>query len=113
MEKVNEHDCEFRFGDHGPKYFLRGPNLEWGVIVFRPGQELGPHKHAEVEETFYFEAGTPKMIVDGAEHRVAPGDVFRLEPGEAHNIVNDVDGDTRVIFIKCPYRPEDKIPLGE
>ena len=111
METVNEFDCEFRFGDHGPKYFLRGPRFEWGVIVFQPGQELGAHKHAEVEETFYFESGTPLMVVDGQEHRVTAGDVSRVEPGEAHNIVNDTDGDTRIIFIKCPYVPGDKIEV--
>jgi len=62
MERVNEHECEFRFGDHGPKYLLRGPRLEWGIIRFQPGQELGAHKHEEVEETFYFEEGTPLMV---------------------------------------------------
>ncbi len=111
MEKVNEHECEFRFGDHGPKYLMRGPKFEWGVIVLQPSQELGAHKHAEVEETFYFEAGTPLMVVDEGEYRVTPGDVFRLEPGEAHNIINDSNEDTRIIFIKCPYVPGDKIAI--
>ena len=111
MERVNEQQCAFRFGDHGPKYLLRGPKLEWGVLVFRPGQKLGAHKHAEVEETFYFESGTPLMVVAGVEYRVIPGDVFRLEPGEAHNIINDSDGDARIIFIKCPYLSQDKIAI--
>ena len=111
MEKVNEHECEFRFGDHGPKYLMRGPKFEWGVILFQPGQELGPHKHERVEETFYFESGTPLMMVDDTEYRVAEGDVFRLEPGEAHNIINDSDEDARIIFIKCPYLPNDKIAV--
>ncbi len=82
------------------------------MLVFQAGQELGAHKHAEVEETFYFESGTPLMVVDGQEHRVTAGDVFRLEPGEAHNIVNDTAADTRIIFIKCPYVPGDKIDVG-
>lgn len=111
MEQVNEHDLEFRHGDHGPKYLFRGPHHEWGVIVFKPGQSLGPHKHEQVEETFYFETGTPQMIVDGKSHRVRPGDVFKLSPGEAHDIINDGDSDTRLIFIKCPYVPSDKIDL--
>jgi len=85
MERVNEHECEFRFGDHGPKYLLRGPRLEWGIIRFQSGQALGAHKHEEVEETFYFEEGTPLMVVNGEEYRVVAGDVFRLEPGESHN----------------------------
>ena len=44
METVNEHECEFRFGDHGPKYLMRGPKFEWGVIVLQPSQELGATK---------------------------------------------------------------------
>jgi hypothetical protein len=35
--------------------------------------------------------------------------VFRLEPGERHDIVNDTPAPIRVIFIKTPYLPEDKI----
>ena len=113
MEHVNERECEFRFGDHGPKYLLRGPRLEWGIIRFQPGQELGAHKHEEVEETFYFEEGTPLMVADGKEYRVVAGDVFRLEPGESHNIINDTDAETRIIFIKCPYLPGDKIEVDQ
>lgn len=110
MEKVNEKDREFRHGDHGPKYIFRGPRHEWGIIVFKPGQELGAHRHAEVEETFYFLEGTPQMVVAGEVHRVTPGDAFRIEPGEPHNIVNDTNADTRCVFIKCPYLPDDKLP---
>jgi len=40
---------------------------------------------------------------------VRSGDVFRLEPGEAHDIVNDAAGPARIIFIKCPYLPDDKV----
>jgi quercetin dioxygenase-like cupin family protein len=111
MERVNENDFEFRHGDSGPKYLFRGPKLEWGIIVFKPGQEMGPHKHAEVEETFYFETGTPTMVVDDESHRVKPGDAFKLEAGEAHNIINDGDTETRIVFIKCPYLPKDKVEL--
>lgn len=111
MERVNEHDFEFRHGDSGPKYLFRGPKLEWGIIVFKPGEEMGPHRHEEVEETFYFETGTPQMVVNGESYRVKPGDAFKLEAGEAHNIINDGDTETRIVFIKCPYLPKDKVEL--
>jgi len=77
-----------RFGDSGPKYLMRGPRFEWGIIVFHPGHAPGAHRHREVEETSYFESGAPVMVVDGEQHRVRPGDVFRLEPGEAHDIIS-------------------------
>ncbi|MEA3401049.1 MAG: cupin domain-containing protein [Armatimonadota bacterium] len=111
MERVNESDCEFRHGDHGPKYLMRGPHIDWGVIVFKPGQEMGAHAHNQVEETFFFLEGTPLMVVDDQQFRVAPGDAFRLEPPEAHNIINDTDQDTRLVFIKTPYLPDDKVDV--
>ena len=109
MEQVNECDLEFRHGDYGPKYLFRGPHYEWGVIVFKAGQAMGPHKHEEVEETFYFTDGTPQLVVDGVATRVRPGDAFRLDAGEKHSIVNDADTDARCVFIKVPFLPDDKV----
>ena len=45
MEKVNERDRPFRNGDSGPKYLIKGPKWDGGIIVFNPGQELGAHYH--------------------------------------------------------------------
>ncbi|NOZ24174.1 MAG: cupin domain-containing protein [Planctomycetes bacterium] len=108
MEKVNEHELEYRGGDSGPKYLFRGPNIDWGVLRFLPGQELGYHIHERVEETFYFTRGAPKMIVNGEEYRVKAGDAFRCEPGDKHNIINDTDGPIDAVFIKHIYDPKDK-----
>ena len=108
MQRVNEKTLQYRKGDSGPMYLMRGPRIEWGIIRLKPGEEMGRHGHREVEETFYFFDGEPRIIVDGAPHRVREGDAFRLEPGERHDIVNDTPGPVRVIFIKAPYLPEDK-----
>lgn len=108
MQKVNENDCDFRGGDWGVKYFMRGPKLDWGIILLKPGQAMGDHGHREVEETFYFVKGSGQMIVDGVPHEAVQGDVFRLEPPERHDIINNTDSETKVVFIKTPYLPEDK-----
>jgi len=60
MQRINEQDCKYRGGDWGVKYILRGPNIDWGVILLKPQQKLGVHSHTEVEETFYFIQGSPK-----------------------------------------------------
>lgn len=109
MERTNERNQTWRRGNSGVKYMGRGPRIDWGIAKFMPGEELGPHYHRVVEETFYFPAGSPKMIVDGKEYRAEAGDAFRVEPGETHNIVNDTDSDVIVVFIKAPYDPEDKV----
>ncbi len=109
MEKVNEKEKSFRFEDSGPKYLFRGPRYEWGIIVFKPGQTLGKHYHNEVEETFYFLQGKPQMVINETVYRVEPGDAFRIEPKEKHDIINDTQENMQTIFIKCPYLPEDKV----
>ena len=109
MERTNSQRQSWRDGDSGVKYLGRGPRVDWGIVKFKPGQQLGAHYHKEVEETFYFPEGAPLMVVDGKEMRVEPGDAFRIEPGETHNIVNDSDQDIVAVFMKCPYDPEDKV----
>jgi len=109
MEKVNETGKEYRNGESGPKYLFRGPRIDWGVLRFLPGQELGTHYHEKVEETFYFTRGTPLVIVNGQEHRVRVGDAFRMDPGDIHNIINDTDEPIDAVFIKSDFLPKDKV----
>ena len=109
MQRVNEHELEYRDGDSGVKYLFRGPKIDWGVLRFLPGQELGQHKHERIEETFYFVRGTPRVVVNGEAHRVKEGDAFRMEVGDAHNIINDTDGPIDAVFIKSAYDPDDKV----
>ena len=109
MQRINEQECKFRGGDWGVKYILRGPRIDWGVILLKPGQTMGTHGHQEVEETFYFTKGSPKMLINDVECRAKEGDAFRIEPLEKHDIVNDTQEEVKLIFIKTPYLPEDKI----
>jgi len=111
MEQVNEHDKQYRNGASGVKYLFRGPLTDWGLIRFAAGEQLGQHKHAEVEETFYFPAAAPLMVIDGRQIRVRPGDAFRISPGEVHNIINDTGATVDAVFIKATYRPQDKIDV--
>jgi mannose-6-phosphate isomerase-like protein (cupin superfamily) len=113
MEKVNASELEYRNRISGPKYLFRGPRIDWGLIRFLPGEQLGPHYHGEVEETFYFTSGAGVFVVDGLEYDIAPGDAFRLEPGEVHNVINTGEGPLDGIFIKHIYRPEDKVDVKD
>ena len=109
MQKVNEFDLEYRDGDHGVKYLMRGPKTDWGVILMQPGDRLGAHYHNEVEETFYLVDGSCQFTVNDVVHDAVAGDVFRLEPTDRHDIWNNSDADIKFIFIKCPYLPKDKV----
>jgi len=112
MEHVNTHDLAYRSGDAGVKYLFRGPNIDWGVLRLKPGDTLGHHFHEHVEETFYFPEGAPLIVVNGQEFRVRPGDAFRLEPCDKHDIVNDTDDAVDCIFIKSTYDPKDKVDVA-
>ena len=70
---------------------------------------MGEHGHREVEETFYVIKGGGRMIVNGQEIPAQEGDAFRIEPKERHDILNNSQDNLKVIFIKCPYLPDDKI----
>ncbi|HUU93075.1 MAG TPA: cupin domain-containing protein [Phycisphaerae bacterium] len=110
METVREQDQAYRGGTSGVKYLFRGPRIDWGVILFGPGEELGRHKHSEVEETFYFVEGEGgRIIIDDAEHPIEIGAAFRIEPEEVHNIINDTDTPLKAVFIKSAYQPNDKV----
>ncbi|MCX7806699.1 MAG: cupin domain-containing protein, partial [Planctomycetota bacterium] len=67
MKHVRESDQPFRGGDRGVKYMFRGPRLDWGIVLIKPGERMGEHGHREVEETFYIVEGSGKMIVDGRQ----------------------------------------------
>ncbi len=109
MDRVSETEKTYRGGDSGVMYLLRGPRIDWGVILLLPGERLGAHYHNEVEETFYFVRGGGRVYVNEVEYRAACGDVFRMEPAERHDILNDTDEPAKMVFIKCPYLPNDKV----
>ena len=112
MEIVQEQDRPYRGGASGVKYLFRGPRIDWGVILFAPGEQLGRHVHKEVEETFYFVEGAGgRFIVDGVEHPIRIGAAVRIEPGEVHNIINDTPAPLKAVFINSSYDPSDKVDV--
>jgi len=111
MQKVNESQCAYRGGDSGVKYLMRGPRIDWGVILLLPGQKLGGHYHHEVEETFHVSQGRGTFVINGAEYPAVEGDAFRMEPTDGHDIRNDSDQPLKLVFIKCPYLPQDKVDI--
>ena len=112
MKIVNENDLEFRGGaKSGAKYMVRGPLIDWGIILYNPNQKLGEHYHEKTEETFYILEGTPTFVIDGENIKMKPGDAFRLDMKVKHDIINESNEDCKILFIKTPYFPDDKISV--
>ncbi len=49
--KTNENH-EYRFGDNGPKYLIRGPGCDMGVVILQPGAVIPNHRHNTACEVF-------------------------------------------------------------
>lgn len=62
---VDEKDREYRFGDSGPKYLMKGPRMNFAVVQFMPGQDFKAHYHNIMEEDFYILEGEIDIVVDG------------------------------------------------
>jgi mannose-6-phosphate isomerase-like protein (cupin superfamily) len=89
---------------------MRGPNIDWGLILLKPGEYMGAksHGHNEIDETFYFMEGNGIMIIDDKEYQAPQGSIFLCEPKEMHNIRNNSDKPIKIVFIKGDYKPDDK-----
>lgn len=112
MEHRRFDEAEFRFGDYGPGYLMRGPRTDVGIVRLTPGKDAANHYHAAIEETFYVIKGKCDMWIDGrTKYELTPGDVYRCDPGEQHYFVNTSDEDFEAIFVKAPYDPEDGVPV--
>jgi len=110
MKSVNEKEIPFRGGESGVKYLMRGPSIDWGLILLKPGEKMAEkaHGHNLLDETFYFVEGDGVMIVNDEEFGALEGNVFLVEPKEMHNIRNDSQKSIKIVFIKGDYKPNDK-----
>lgn len=109
MFHIHEKDCEYRFGDSGPKYFMRGPRSGMGLARLKPGEDYGNHYHEEMEENFFVLTGRVAFVVDGIMHIGKKGDFFSMKPEEPHYLKNVGNHDAVVVFSLAPYKEGDKV----
>ena len=96
MYRSNERDLVYKFGEYGPGYLARGPLVDMGVIVLRPGDDYPNHYHAHAENLFF----------------TLEGDLHRCDPGEMHYLVNEADATWRAVFVRAPHDPTDTIKVA-
>ena len=76
-------------------------------IIIPAGYSSRPHYHPVAEETYYILSGEGRMVVDGEELRLVPGDALLIQPPEKHQIFNDSDGELEFIAVCAPpWTPE-------
>ena len=109
MYIVDQKDKEYRFGDSGPKYLMKGPRMNFALVQFMPGQSFDAHYHNIMEENFYIEEGEVDIYIDGTPHHLTTGQFIHVEPGEIHRIINNYDQPVRMIATLAPFQESDKV----
>lgn len=82
---------------------LKTSNFEVAVLFHHKDEQIPKHYHQNLEEFNMVLSG--KMIVNG--HELIDGDIFVLEKRELVDVT--VLEDTRVLCVKVPSIPEDKV----
>ncbi|MBI9104568.1 MAG: cupin domain-containing protein [Spirochaetales bacterium] len=111
MNKIHESEREYRFGDSGPKYLMRGPRKGMGVVAFNPGESFKAHLHNVMEESFFILEGKIDIYVDEIKHTCIPGDLITAEPGESHFLVNNYEEKAKAVFVLAPWQDPDKVEV--
>lgn len=109
MFNLNENDREYRFGDSGPKYLMKGPRISCGVVVLKPGQDAKKHYHQHMEENFLLVEGELDIYVNDKLYKCKKGELMHVEPNETHYLVNSSDKRAKAVFALAPFTENDKI----
>ena len=113
MYIVDESNKDYRFGDSGPKYLMKGPRMNFAIVQFQPGQDFKAHFHNVMEENFYVIEGEIDIIVDGKMNHLTKGQFIHIEPNEIHYCVNSSDSTIKMISTLAPFQTEDKVDVED
>lgn len=109
MFVINENEREYRFGESGPKYLMKGPRSNFALVRFLPGEDFQAHYHNVMEENFYILEGKVDIVVDGKVNTLSAGDMIHIEPGEVHYVKNAYDAPMKMVSTLAPFQEVDKV----
>ncbi|NLV57606.1 MAG: cupin domain-containing protein [Clostridiales bacterium] len=110
---IHESEREYRFGDSGPKYLMKGPRMNFALVQFQPGQDFKAHYHHVMEENFFILEGEVDIVVDGVMHHLTQGQLIHIEPMEIHYLINNSDRAVKMISTLAPYTDPDKVDVED
>lgn len=111
MYIIDEKDKEYRFGDSGPKYLMKGPRSNFALVQFQAGQDFKAHYHNIMEENFYIMEGKVDIEVDGVVHTLTTGQMIHIEPTEVHYIINRYNDPVKMVSTLAPFQEVDKVEV--
>ncbi|MBS1249113.1 MAG: Oxalate-binding protein [Chloroflexi bacterium] len=81
-------------------------------VIVPPQFSSLAHYHKISEETYYILEGRGRMILDGQEFTLSPGQACLIMPGEVHQIFNDQEEELVFLAICAPaWTPEDSFDV--
>ncbi len=111
MYIVDENEREYRFGNSGPKYLMKGPRSNFAIVQFQAGEDFKAHYHNIMEENFYILEGEVDIEVDGVVNTLKKGQMIHIEPKEVHYVINRSNGVVKMISTLAPYEEVDKVEV--
>lgn len=109
MYIVNERDLEYRFGDSGPKYLLKGPRVNFAIVRFNPGEDFPAHYHEIMEEDFYILEGKIDIYVEDKKYTLSEGDFICIPPNKTHYVKNSYNEPIKMVSVLGPHQAIDKV----
>ena len=109
---IDENEKEYRFGDSGPKYLMKGPRSNFALVQFQAGQDFKAHYHNIMEENFFILEGEVDIEVDGVCHTLKAGQLIHIEPKEVHYVLNRSNGPVTMVSTLAPYQEVDKVEVN-
>ena len=106
---INESEKEYRFGESGPKYLMKGPRMNFALVRFLHGEDFQAHYHNVMEEDFFILEGKVDIVVDGVKHTLSAGDLIHIEPKEVHYVKNAYDVPVKMVSTLAPFQEVDKV----
>lgn len=97
-----------------PKNLGGATRHSFGHVVLPSKASSRPHYHPFAEETYYILKGDGRMIVNGKDKKVRPGDAIFISPREIHQISASATEDLEYLVICAPaWEPTNSVLLGQ
>ena len=71
----------------------------FGISIIPPGGSIGYHQHTGDFEQYYILKGSARVVHNGVEDRLGPGDAMLCREGESHSIENVGDTDLEYVAL--------------
>lgn len=82
IEQMTEKNDNFR------QVLYTGVYCQLVVMSLKPMEEIGMEVHPKVDQFFRIEEGEGKVVMNGEETPIKPGDAIIVPAGVNHNVVN-------------------------